>query len=128
MVGTMNIILWIVQAILAIKLVSVSFSHAVQQDKDAMKQAIQKMGSSSKVWHYGVAVLTLVSGVGLVLPAVLSWRSWLTIGVAAATAILMLASIFFHVRYREKPLVFADMILFALSAFVAYGRWALVPF
>jgi DoxX-like family len=128
MVSTMNIALWIVQAILAIKLASVSFSHALQQDKDVMKQAILKMGPSSQGWHYGVAVLTLVSGVGLVLPAALGWRPWLTIWMAVSAAVLMLISIIFHVRYREKPLVFADVILFALAAFVAYGRWALFPF
>jgi len=39
----------------------------------------------------------------------------------------MLFSIIFHIKYRENPKVFAGVILFAMTAFVAYGRWVLVP-
>ena len=124
----MNILLWIIQAILALKLVSVSFSHAFQQDKETMKQSIVKMGPSSRVAHVATAALTLIGGVGLVLPAALGWNPPLTVWIALGVALLMLVSILFHVRYRDKPLIFADVILFALAALVAYGRWALAPF
>jgi len=123
----MNLVLWIIQAILAVKLASVAFSHAFQQAKETMRQSTQKMGPSSRFWHFGVAVLTLVGGVGLVVPAALEWRSGLTVWMALFTALLMLVSIPFHVRFREKPLIIADVILFAMAAFVAYGRWALLP-
>jgi hypothetical protein len=42
-------------------------------------------------------------------------------------SIMLLASIFFHVKFREKPQVFVSVILFAFAAFVAYGRWVLAP-
>jgi hypothetical protein len=38
-------------------------------------------------------------------------------------SVILLFSIFFHVRSREKPKIFVSVILFAFAVFVAYGRW-----
>ena len=124
----MNIALWIVQAILAIKLITTAVSHAFPQSKVEMRQAVEKMGTGSRLWHGLVAVLTLVSAVGLILPGLFGVQTQLVLWAAVLTGVLMLASIFFHVRYRDKPIIIADIVLFILAAFVAYGRYALAPF
>jgi len=46
---------------------------------------------------------------------------------AALLAVMMLASIGFHLASREKPKIVADLILFAMAAFLAYGRWVIAP-
>ena len=117
----MDIALWIIQIILAIKLASVAFTHGLRHSMPTMQAAIQKMGKLSIPLLYGVAVCNLLGAVGLILPGRIASVT------AAIVAILMLLSIFFHVRSREKPNVFVSVILFILAAFVAYGRWALVP-
>ena len=41
-------------------------------------------------------------------------------------SIMLLFSIFFHVKSREKPKIFVSVILFVFAVFVAYGRWLFV--
>jgi sterol desaturase/sphingolipid hydroxylase (fatty acid hydroxylase superfamily) len=124
----MNIILWALQVILAIKLLTTSFSHGFQTSKPEMKQAVDKMRTSSRFWHALIAILVFVAAVGLILPGWLGIYPQLVIWTAALAALLMLVSIYFHVRFREKPKVFVSVILFVFAVFVAYGRIVLVPF
>ena len=124
----MNIILWALQVILAIKLLTTSLSHGFQTSKPEMKQAVDKMRTSSRFWHALIAILVFVAAVGLILPGWLGIYPQLVIWTAALAALLMLVSIYFHVRFREKPKVFVSVILFVFAVFVAYGRIVLVPF
>jgi len=124
----MDIVLWIAQIILAIKFISTAFTHGLRQDKDSMRQGIQKMGASTRPVLYGSAAVLLLGSLGLILPAAVKPVAWLAPLAAAVLAVMMLLSIFFHLKCREKPLIFADVILLAISLFVAYGRWVLAPF
>jgi hypothetical protein len=123
-----NTALWIIQIILGIKLITVSYTHGLRQSQSTMQEAIQKMGRFSRPLLYIISACTLMGTVGLILPAVLRSPTWITPVTALILSILLLFSIFFHIKYREKPKVFVSIILFALAAFVAYGRWVLVPF
>lgn len=123
----MNIALWVVQVILGIKLITVSYTHGLRQSQPTMQEAIQKMGRLSRPLLYLVAACTFLGAVGLILPGVLRSSMWITPLVAAILSIMLLVSLFFHIRVREKPKVFVSLILFAFAAFVAYGRWVLAP-
>ena len=67
------------------------------------------------------------ASIGLVLPAFINSLAWLAPLSAAGLAGLNLISLLLHLKFREKPMLFAGIILLALSAFVAYGRWILSP-
>jgi uncharacterized membrane protein YphA (DoxX/SURF4 family) len=123
----MNTALWIIQIILGIKLLSVSFSHGLRQSQPSMRESIQKMGGHAESLHYGIAICTLIGTIGLLLPGMLRSAAWLTSATAILLSILLLASIFFHVKSREKPNIFVSLILFVFAAFIAYGRWVLTP-
>jgi uncharacterized membrane protein YphA (DoxX/SURF4 family) len=124
----MNIALWILQIILGIKLISASFSHSLGQSKPTMQEAIGKMGLLSRPMLILASIGTFIGTAGLILPGLLKWAAWLTPVTAGLDAIMLLCSIFFHLRAREKPMIFVSLVLFAFAVFVAYGRWALVPF
>jgi flagellar biosynthesis component FlhA len=124
----MNIALWVTQAILAIKLVTTAASHGFQKSKPEMQQAIEKMGKVSSSWHTLIAILAFVAAFGLILPGWLSFYPQLVIWAAALAAVMMLMSIYFHVRFRDKPKVFVSIVLLALAVFIAYGRLVLAPF
>jgi hypothetical protein len=124
----MNIALWVIQAILAIKLITAAFSHGLPQTKPAMQQAIAKMGPGARFWHILVSILSIVAAAGLILPGLLGFWPKITVWSASVTALMMLASIYFHVKFREKPKVFVSIILFAFAVFIAYGRFVLSPF
>jgi uncharacterized membrane protein YjjP (DUF1212 family) len=123
----MNIALWIIQIILGIKLITVSYTHGLRQSQSTMQEAIQKMGQFSQPLLYIIAVCTFIGTVGLILPGVFESATWIIPVTAVILSIMLLFSIFFHIKSREKPKVFVSVILFAFAVFVAYGRWVLVP-
>jgi hypothetical protein len=124
----MNILLWAIQIILGIKLMTVTYTHGLSQYRETMQAAIQKMGKASRAVLYGIAICTLCGTLGLILPGALGKATLITPVTAAILAIMLLISIFVHMRYREKPKVFVSVVLFAFAVFVAYGRWVLAPY
>ena len=123
----LNIVLWIIQIVLAIKFVSVSFTHGLRQGQPDMEQAIKRMGGYSRNLLYVIAVVTFLGAIGLVLPAALGVLTWLTPATALMLAVMMLAGMMFHMLCRDNPKIWAGVIICVLAAFVAFGRWMLVP-
>jgi hypothetical protein len=123
----MNTALWVIQIILGIKLVSVAYTHGLRQSQPTMQDAIRKMGSVARPLHYGIAVAAFAGALGLTLPGVLGSPARIISATAALLAIMLLSSIFFHVKSREKPNVFVSVILFAFAVCIAYGRWDFIP-
>lgn len=123
----MNTALWIIQILLGIKFITVSYTHGLRQSQPAMRQAIQRMGKSSQPWLYVTAVCTLIGSISLILPPAIGVLTWITPVAAVSLSIMMLLSIVFHLKYRQKPNIIASIILCVLAAFVAYGRWILAP-
>lgn len=119
----MHTALWVVQIILGIKLLSVSYSHGLRQSQPTMRDAVQKMGSIARPLHYIIAVVAFIGAAGLILPGVLGSFNQIIAPTAIFLAGMFLLSIFFHIRSREKPNVFVSLVLFAFAAFIAYGRW-----
>jgi apolipoprotein N-acyltransferase len=64
----------------------------------------------------------------VILPGGLEGFPQPVIWAAALSAVMLLVSIYFHVRFREKPKVFVSIVLFSFSVFVIYGRLILAPF
>ncbi len=122
-----NTALWVIQIILGIKMLNVSYSHGLRQSQPTIQEAMQKMGRFSQPFLYLIPVFTLMGTMGLILPGVLGSSTWIIPVTAALLSVILLFSIYFHIKFREKPKVFVSVILFAFAVFVAYGRWVLVP-
>lgn len=123
----MSTFLWIIQFILGIKFLSVIISHGIHPDPDKMRLGTQKWGGLIHVLLGFIAALSLLTSVGLVLPFFIRSLGWLVPWAAALLALMNLAAIGFHLSCRETPKVWVSLILFALAAFTAYGRWVLAP-
>jgi hypothetical protein len=123
----MNTFLWTLQIILCIKFISVAFTHAFRRDKAEMQGAIHKLGSPARPMLTLAALGMFLGAISLVLPAIIPALAWLAPWAAAFLALVLLASIGLHVLSRERPKIWVSLILFALAAIVAYGRWAMVP-
>jgi len=123
----MGTILWILQTILCIKFISVAYTHGLRRENTEMQLAKQKLGTPGQPLLMLVALVTFLGGLSLVLPAVSGSLSWLVPWAAALLAGMLLLSIGFHIATRESPKVWVSLILFALAAFVAYGRWLIAP-
>jgi hypothetical protein len=123
----MDLALWAIQIILSIKLITVSYTHGLRQSQPIIQEAIQKLGKFSRPLLFIISVCTFIGAVILALAGVLRLPNWVISITAVIMAIMLLFSIFFHIKSREKPKIFVSVVLLVLAAFVAYGRWALNP-
>jgi len=124
----MNVVLWALQIVLALKFVSVAYTHGFRPDQTKMQRGIERLGTIARPLLTLIALCAFLGGVSLILPAAAGILTWLTPWSAALLALMMLLAIGFHVTCRESPNIVAGLILFALAAFVAYGRWVMAPF
>lgn len=122
-----NIVLWAVQIVLSLKLLSVAYTHGLRTDQAKMQQGIEKLGPGARSLLSVIALCAFLGTVGLIVPAATGIMPWLISWVAALLALMMLLSIGFHVRCRETPNIFVSLVLFAMAAFVAFGRWVIAP-
>lgn len=110
----MNIALWVVQALLALAFLVSGSMKALQYEK-----AKASIGSKGLVTFIGVA--EVLGAIGLVLPLLLGLPAILTPLAAAGLALIMLLATGFHLKRGEAIVI--TLVLGALAAFVAYGRW-----
>jgi VIT1/CCC1 family predicted Fe2+/Mn2+ transporter len=123
-----NTVLWILQIALCLKSVSVAYTHAFRTDQAKWQQGMQRFGAAARPLLALIALLAFLGGVGLILPAATGTLTWLTPLTAALLALMMLLAVRFHVACRETPNIVVGLVLFALAAFVSYGRWVIAPF
>ena len=119
----MNTLFWALQIILVIKLLTVTFNHGLHPDPVKMQRGRDRFGAAAKPLLTTISLLTLLTGLGLVLPIANGFLPW----TASATALMMLVATGFHLRCREEPKVWVSLILFALAAILAYGKWGMSP-
>jgi hypothetical protein len=124
----MNIVLWAVQIILTVKFLTAAVTHGFPGRRSTMQPGMQRLGSISRPLLKGIAILMLLVCAGLILPGVMRLWTWLTPLTAALLAVMNLLAVVFHYKCRETPKIFVSIILFALAAFAAYGRWVVAPF
>ena len=123
----LNYLLWGLQIALAVKLVSITWTHGIHPDDTKMQPGFDRFGRATRPMLAVIAVVTFLSAAGLILPAATGLLPGLTAYSAAFVALLMLVATGLHMGCREKPRTVVGLVLFALAAFVAYGRWALAP-
>jgi VIT1/CCC1 family predicted Fe2+/Mn2+ transporter len=123
-----NTVLWIFQIALCLKFASVAYTHGFRTDQAKWQQGMQRFGAVARPLLTLIALCAFLGGLGLILPAATGVLPWLTPLAAALLAVMMLLAVGFHVACRETPNIVVGLVLFALAAFVSYGRWAIAPF
>jgi hypothetical protein len=122
-----NGVLWGVQIILGIKLLSVAFSHGLRQSGEKMRQGIQRIGTWSAYLLTGVAILSVLVALGLLLPAIASVPGWVAPVTAGLLAVMFLVSLVLHRQCRENANPIPMIVLFLMAVFVVFGRVWLAP-
>jgi VIT1/CCC1 family predicted Fe2+/Mn2+ transporter len=123
-----NIVLWALQVILALKFASVTYTHGLRLDPAKMERGMQRLGAVARPLLILVGLGTFLGAMGLILPAAIGVLPWLTPLSAAVLALMMLCAIGFHLVCRERAKTIVDVVLFTLAALLAYGRWVIAPF
>jgi hypothetical protein len=118
----MNVLLWALQIVLALKFVSVTFTHGLRPDETKMQRGTQKLGAWARPLLALIALCALLGGVSLILPAATGILTWLTPWAAALLALMMLFAVGFHVACRESPNIVVSLILCALASSEEYAH------
>jgi uncharacterized membrane protein YphA (DoxX/SURF4 family) len=121
----MNIALWIVQVLLAAAFIFAGVTKAFRYEY--AHASLPWVKDVPRGLTNVIGVCELLGGLGLLLPALTGMYSWLTPLAAAGLALVMLLAIGFHITRREWPAIGFNTVLLLLAAFVAYGRFAIMP-
>lgn len=118
----MNILLWIIQAPLALFYIAGGAYKTFAFDVVAK----ELHALSRRTWG-ALGVLEMVGGVLLIVPAATGWQPFLTPLAAAVLSLEALVLSVIYAQYSRKivahnPLVWG-VVMALLSAFVAYGRY-----
>ena len=126
----MNTALWIVAVLLtAVYLFSGFGKLLMPREKMATM-----MSASAWVLDFqprtlkAIGAVEILGAVGLVLPAVLGIATVLVPWAAVGLAVVMVGAIALRIRRHEPAFALADLVYFALAAFVAIGRFGPAPF
>jgi len=120
----MNIALWIAQGLLAAMYLMAGTMKTFQTAKAKEQLPWAKNRSDGFVRFVGTS--ELLGALGLILPLVTGILPWLTVLAAIGLALIQLLAIFTeHLPKKEYNVVPVNVVLLALAAFVAFGRWAL---
>ncbi len=126
----MNIALWIVQGLLALL-----FLMAGLMKVSKSKEELKKRGGKQMSWVDDVSdstirligILELMAGIGLILPQLTGILPWLTPLAAVGLVLTMIGAMIVNVRNNNRLVIIENIVLLLLAAFVAYGRFVLVP-
>ena len=122
----MNIVLWVVQVLLALFSLAAGFNHGFRPLSSAVQTSPWIAALSPALVRF-IGVAELAASVGLVLPAATRILPWLTPLAALGLALMMLFAIPFHIMRGEANVIGLHIVVAALALFVAWGRFRRVP-
>ena len=127
----MNIALWILQGLLAVMFLMAGMMKATkskEQLKEAAGDNMAWVDSVSASTVRLIGILEVLIALGLILPHLTAILPWLTPLAAIGFVCTMIGAAALHVQRGDgAQAVGTNIVLLLLAAFVAYGRFVLVP-
>lgn len=123
----MNILLWILQILLALLFLFAGITKLVMPI-----DVLESMGSPNAVKLPGmfiklIGVVETLGALGLILPGIFHRQQHLTPLAAAGLAIVMIGAVVVTIMGDGVAMAITPFVVLLLCAFVAYGRWKLKP-
>lgn len=119
---TMNIILWVMQVLLAITFIWAGAMKLFQPDKLPWLWVKE---NPELVTFSGI--VDLLAGFGLIFPSLLRTRPKMTIYAAYGTSALMISAIIFHIVRGEGNQIGFNIFVLASALFIIWGRVKKAP-
>ena len=94
--SSLNIVLWILQFLLALAFLAAGVNHATRPDRP--RPGMEWMLAVPKPLLRTIGILEIAGAIGLVVPAATGIAPWLTVVAAACLALLMVLAAVFHAR------------------------------
>jgi len=118
----MNIVLWIIQVLLAALYAMAGTMKTFQAAKAKEQFSWAKNRSNQFVRFIGIS--ELLGAFGLIIPMLTGILPWLTLVAAIGLSLIQLLAIFtVHLPKKEYSIIPMNIVLLALSGFIVFGRW-----
>lgn len=118
----MNVVLWIVQGLLAAAFGMAGIMKSTQP-KEKLADRLPWVADFSPATVRFIGIVELAAALGLILPALTGIAPILTPLAATGLAVVMVLAAIVHVRRKEPSGIAINAVLFALAVFVAWGRF-----
>lgn len=119
----MNIVLWIVQILLLAAFGAAGFTK-VSQPLESLSGMMPWVNDVPALLVRFIGIAEIAGALGLVLPSATKIQPKLTAWAGVGLAIVMLLAAIFHASRGEMGNILPAVVLGALAAFVAWGRWS----
>ncbi len=122
----MNVVLWIVQGLLAIAFLMAG-GMKLMQPKEKMAEKMGWVEDFSQGQIRTIGMLEVLGALGLILPGITGILPILTPLAAVGLGLTMIGAARTHAQRGENQMIGMNVMLLVLAAVVAYGRFAAVP-
>ena len=119
----MNILVWILQSLLAL----VFLAHGLMMVFPPEAVAVQMNAALPRWFQLFIGTTEVLAAVGLTLPAITRVQPWLISASAVGLMIVMISATVFHLQRGEISSAIVTVVLLAMSTYVAYMRWRVMP-
>ena len=119
----MNIVLWVLQVLLAVAF----FAHGWLFLSPPPEIAAQMNALLPRWFQLFLGVAEVLAALGLILPGLTRILPWLVTWAAAGIVIVMVSATALHVVRGEMSSAAITLLLLAMAAFVAYMRHRVLP-
>ena len=120
----MNILLWVLQVLLALAFLAHGWLFLAPPPDIAVL-----MNASLPRWfQLFLGVAEVLAGIGLTLPALTRIQHWLVVWAAAGIMIVTASATIYHVTRGEMSSAATTLLLLVMATFVAYMRHRRLPF
>jgi putative oxidoreductase len=119
----MNIVLWILQVLLALAFLA----HGWMFLFPPPAIAAQMDASLPRWFQLFLGVAEVAAGLGLILPGLTRIKPWLVVWAAVGIMIVMVSATVWHVIRGEISSAVVTFVLLAMASFVAYMRLRVRP-
>jgi uncharacterized membrane protein YphA (DoxX/SURF4 family) len=123
----MNIVLWIVQILVAIGFFMVGFMKAFQP-LETLAKSFKWVPSFPVAFVRFIGICEMLGAIGIVLAPLTHILPWLAIAAAVGFILAAGGGAIVHISRHEYSVISINIVLIILSLFIIYGRVALAPF
>ena len=119
----MNIVLWVLQVLLALAF----FAHGLLFLVPPPEIAVQMDATLPRWFQVSLGIAEILAALGLTLPGVTRIQPWLVSWAAAGIMIVMVSATIWHIVRGEISSAVITFVLLAMATDVAYMRRSVVP-
>ncbi len=119
----MNIVLWVLAGLLAVAFLAAGAMKLTQPKEKLSASGMAWTDDFSPGMVKTIGALEVLAAVGLILPAVLDIAPILVPLAALGLVLLMAGAAITHLRRKEPQMIVVNLVLLALAAVVAWGRF-----